>query len=160
MLMSTAQMERLNWSAPRSIWTAAVQLLLTVVAQIPFYFYLREILQLIEEDYEQVVLVVPISTALLLFFIQLLMDEYYWNREIIYRNRDITIASAKSFLFVMGLYYFFFFFVMEYWLSSTEFYQTSGPKEPIQKMMLDLGIVFAVILFLTIFLREIQKRRT
>lgn len=158
--MSTSQMERLNWSAPRTIWTSAVQLLMTVIAQIPFYFYLREIAILIQEDYEQVVLVVPISTALLLFFLQILMDEYYWNREIIYRNRDITIASAKSFLFVVGLYYFFFFFIMEYWLSSTEFYKESGPKEPVQKMMFDLGISFAIILFMVIFLREIQKRRT
>ncbi len=159
--MSTVRSSnRLEWTAPRSIWTAAVQLLYSLIAQLPFYYYLREIVELIEKDYQWIVITVPISTGILLFFMQVLLDEFYWNQEKVYRNRDITVAAAKSALLVYALFYFLFFYLMEYVLSSTDFYKENGPNEPVQKMMFDLGVSLAIILFLTLFLKEMQKRMT
>lgn len=149
----------LDLNHPRSIWTNVVQLFYTLIAMIPIFYYLREIAQL-GNDGLYVLLFAPISIGLLLYILQILMNEYYWVQEKIHKKRDIFMIALRSTAFILFYFYFFYLFVFGYWFSSSDVYtEVVKLNNPIGKVITEAAISMGLVLFIVLLRRGIQNQK-
>ncbi len=151
--------DTMNLNHPRNIWTISIQLIYTQLAMIPLFYYLREVVQL-EVDSLYVMLFLPVSVGLLLFIMQLLLNEYYWYSEKIYKKRDIVIVASKSATYVIGVFYILYLLMFGYWFSESEVYaDITRIENNVGKTVAEAGVSIIIILFLVMLRREIQNQK-
>ena len=149
----------LDLNHPRSIWTNVIQLFYTLLAMIPIFYYMREVVQL-GNDGLYILLFAPISIGLLLYILQILMNEYYWIQEKVHKKRDIFLIAVRSSSFVLFNFYFIYLLIFGYWFSSSDVYlDTVNLTNPIGKVITEAGISVALILFIVLLRRGIQKQK-
>ncbi|MCH8907265.1 MAG: hypothetical protein IH840_09265, partial [Candidatus Heimdallarchaeota archaeon] len=108
--MSEVKVGKLDYSHPRTIWTLGIQLMYTIIAMIPLYYYMIEILT-IRSEARDFVIYSPIFVAIILFFLQLKLNSYFWTSEKTFVKRDITITSSKSAFTIVLEFYLIFLFI-------------------------------------------------
>lgn len=149
----------IDFNHPRNIWTIIIQLVYTLVAMIPIFYYMKEIVQF-EQDAVNVMLLLPIATGIILFILQLLLNEFYWYEERLYKNRDIVIVACKSSSYVLGFFYFFYLFLFGYWFSNSDVYkELFRLNNQVGKAMTETAISIIFILFLVMLRRGIQNQK-
>jgi len=157
--VSSVSRGNIDFNQPRIIWVNLFQLLYTLLAMIPVTYYLREIV-LIEEEGQFLLIGLPISIGVLLYFVQLRLNEYFWINEQYYKKRDILISSCKSAFLVIFVYYFVYFFLLGYWISTTEQYEALNLENQIGRILFDNAISLAVIVGITLLMVAVQKEKT
>ncbi len=135
-------LDNINWQHPRTIWVLAYQLFFALLVQLPLYYYMREILKFTNTSYEAVVFGLPIVIGFLIFFIEIMFDQYFWQNEKVLRNRDILIVGMKSSILAAAFYFVTFFFFFGYVLNSWKIYVDNGLKDPMQKLFFELFVSF------------------
>lgn len=149
----------LQLTHPRTIITSGLQLFYTIIAMIPFYYYLREIIQL-NADAQYVLTFLPIATAIILFLFEIRLNEYYFFNEKVYKKRDIFDAAIKSTFVMITSFYVLFFFIFAYFLSNfVKEYQTLGLQNVLGKILFELSITIVILYLLVILMLDIQKER-
>ena len=149
----------LDLNHPRSIWTNVLQLFYTLLAMIPIFYYIREVVQL-GNDGLYILLFAPISIGLLLYILQILMNEFYWFQEKIHKKRDILMIALRSTSFILFIFYFFYLFVFGYWFSNSEAYlEVVNIKNPIGKVVTEAGVSLILVLFIVLLRRGIQRQK-
>lgn len=156
--MSTTAKHEINWYLPRNLWITISMLFWTMVGMIPFYYYLREIEQLVSKDYQYVVLYVPIMTGFVLFLMEVMLTDYFWYSERRRQNRTFGRAALYSIEFVLFLFYFTYFFLITYGMD-TLFPQIIGPYRdlPVTKLFLYLFFGLAFTVFVCVVMYTNQK---
>ncbi len=149
---------KLDYLNPRTIWTISLQLFYTIIAMLPVYYYLREIIELVA-DAKWVLIFLPIGIAIILFGMQLRLNNYYWKNEKIFKNRDILVTALKSSILVLVFFYFIFLYIFGYWLSSIEFYEGIKFQSELGKLMAETIISLVMIYVMIIMMISIQESR-
>ena len=91
--------------------------------------------------------VAPFVAGVLLFFIQLNMNDFYWYHEINKRKRDVVKIGTKSFFVVMVQFYFYNLVLFGFWLSdNVKFNEAVVLNHPIKRMMFELGVSLLLVL--------------
>ncbi|MCY3413905.1 MAG: hypothetical protein INQ03_19845 [Candidatus Heimdallarchaeota archaeon] len=149
----------LVFNHPRSIFTTGFQLFYSLVAMIPVYLYVREIIKL-EVDALYVLLFLPLAVGFLLFTLMIQMNQFYWREEREYKRRDIFMLGLKSTSFIIFYFYFFFLLVFGYWFSDSEVYfDMLHLENPIGKLVTEASISVALVMLIVQLRRGIQKQK-
>lgn len=150
----------IKWTAPRSVWTLAAQLFYSLLAMLPMYYYLKNILGLVQTDNELLLYIIPIVTGILLFFAMILINEYFWVREKILLKRDITTAAVKSSFLIMVLFYFSYLFFLGYFINGQN-PDYLGPLGEVllEKVMFELTIGLGITIGTAVAMLSIQRYR-
>lgn len=156
--MSTDYSAKINTAEPRVVWTHVLQLMYTIIAMIPIVYYLREIV-LLPETSRYVLIALPVSIALILFFIQIQMNNYFWDNELIFKRRDIFVVALKSNLLIVGLFYFLFLLMFGYWFTGTEVYDNLGLNDVTFKVLFEAMVSILLVISTAVIMRSIQKNR-
>ncbi|MHA2501853.1 MAG: hypothetical protein ACXAE3_03200 [Candidatus Kariarchaeaceae archaeon] len=154
--MSTASGYPINYTEPRTIWTIALQLLYTLLAMIPFYYYMKNLIDIPSEG-RYLLQYLPVVVGILIFFIQFEMNDYYWNQEKTFTNRDIFTMSLKSTILTLSMFYTIFFFIFTYWIGNNGAYTKGIIEDPINRTMIQLGFTLGVILLTLILMKTAQR---
>lgn len=156
--MSEISYSKMDYIHPRTIWTLTMQFFYTIIAMMPVYYYLREIIELIV-DAKWLLVFLPIGIAILLFGMELRLNVYFWKAEKIFKNRDILVVVIKSSLLVITMFYFLFLFIFGYWLSDIDVYQGIKYQSDIGRLMAEAAISLLVIYGVIIMMMSIQESR-
>ena len=157
--MSTSNVDQLQMNAPRTIWVSIMQLLYTIVAMLPIYYYLREIIQL-DDQSQYVLLLLPVVVASLLYFVEIKMNNYFWYNEKFFNQRDIFTSALKSTTLVLGMFYFFYLLVFGYWFSGTPEYENLGLSDKTGRTLTEALVSVAIVASLVIVVDRIRVART
>ncbi len=146
----------IDFNQPRSVWALLIQLFYTLVAMTPMYYYLRELVKF-NDDAKYVLMFLPIVTGILLYFVELKMNLYYWNKERIFKKRDIFTVTIKSFLFVIIWFYILYFFMFGYWFSTSEPYKALGMNNQTTKSLTESLVSIGIIAGIVIVMDKIRE---
>lgn len=156
--MSETSLTSIDYTLPRTVWVLGIQLFYTFMAMIPVYYYMRELLS-IRATASQVVIYLPVLTAMLLFFLELRLNDYFWVSEKIYKKRDSFNSSIKSFLVIIFSYYFVFLFIFGYFLSGSKTYKSFHFNNEVSQLIAeDIASVITIYLIVILML-NIQNQR-
>ncbi|MHA2031202.1 MAG: hypothetical protein ACXAC2_20695 [Candidatus Kariarchaeaceae archaeon] len=156
--MSELATAKLDYREPRAVWILGLELFYTLIAMIPIYFYIIEILQ-VRANAENLVMFLPIGIALLLFFLELRLNSYFWFTEKVYKRRDLFTSSLKSVILIISSFYIIFLYVFGYWLSDSSTYQGIGYQNELSQLMAEVIISLLTIYFGVIMMLNIQNQR-
>ncbi len=156
--MSELTSTRLDYREPRTIWVLGFEFFYTILAMIPIYYYLNEILE-IRAEAEQLILFLPIGVAILLYFMELKLNTYFWFTEKIYKKRDLLTSAIKSATLIVSSFYLIFLLIFGYWLNGTETYEEIEYQNELSKLMTELGITLVSIYFILTLMINIQNQR-
>ncbi|OLS27788.1 MAG: hypothetical protein HeimC2_09820 [Candidatus Heimdallarchaeota archaeon LC_2] len=157
--MSELSSTRLDYREPRTIWVLGFEFFYTIIAMIPLYYYFNEILE-IRAEAENLILILPISVAILLFFLELRLNTYFWFSEKTYKKRDLLTSAIKSVSFIIISFYLIFLLVFGYWLGGAETYSNRVEyQNEISQLITELGITLISIYFILILMLNIQNQR-
>lgn len=148
----------IDYNSPRTIWTMSFQLLYTVLAMIPFYFYQLNILVIPSEGIT-VLVVLPIGVAILLFFMQIRLNHFYWVSEKTFKKRDVFHVGLKSLILTLSMFYTIFFLIFGNWVGSSDAHAQFGFTDPIEKLAIDATLTLIIILLTVIMIVSIQQDR-
>ena len=155
--MSTVTGFPLQYNEPRTIWTISLQLLYTILAMVPFYYYLTNLVQVPEEG-AVLLQYLPVITGVLLFFIEIRLNDYYWNKEKIYKHRDIFVCGMKSVILIISMFYTIFFFVFGWLVGTNGGYDSQVfLQDVITRTMIQLIITFATIIVVMLMMETAQS---
>jgi len=157
--MSTATAYPIKYSEPRTIWTLSLQLFYTILAMIPFYYYLRNLVTIPAEG-RYLLQFLPITIGILLFFIQVQLNSYYWREEKIFKQRDIFVSGLKSSILTLAMFYFIFFLIFGYMIGNSDAYESVLLSDVITRTMIQLLITLGTIVLTAILLQSIQDSTT
>ncbi len=150
--------DQLEINAPRTIWVLTLQLLYSIIAMLPIYYYLREVVQFNDES-QYVLLLLPVTIAFLLFFIQVKFNSYFWFNEKIFNKRDIFTSAMKSALLVVVLFYFFYLIIFGYWFTGTEEYSGLGLTNKVGKAVTESLVSVSIVGFIVLVMDRIRTAR-
>ena len=154
--MSTVGSYSINFSEPRTIWTIVLQLFYTLLAMLPFYYYLRNLIDVPTEG-RYLLQFLPIATGLLIFFIQFEMNDYYWHQEKTFTERDIFKMSLKSIILTISMFYIIFFLIFAYWVGNGGGYEGGILENVVTRTMVQLGITLGLILLTLVMMKTVQS---
>ena len=156
--MSEQTSTRLDYREPRTIWVLGFEFFYTIIAMIPIYYYFNEILE-IRAEAEDLIFILPVGVAILLFFLELKLNTYFWFSEKTYKKRDLLTASIKSVSLIIISFYFIFLFIFGYWLSGAETYERIEYQNEISQLITELGITLLSLYFILVLMINIQNQR-
>ncbi|MHA2250866.1 MAG: hypothetical protein ACXAD7_10910 [Candidatus Kariarchaeaceae archaeon] len=156
--MSEVSYSKIDYVHPRTIWTICLQFFFTVIAMIPVYYYLREIVKLIA-DARLLLVFLPLGIAILLFLIQLRLGTYFWKSEKVFKKRDVLVIASKSTLLTIVLFYILFLFIFGYWLSGVDFYQGLDYQSDVGRLMAETTISLGIIYGIMVMMINVQESR-
>ena len=150
--------DQLEINTPRTIWVLTLQLLYSIIAMLPIYYYLREVVQFNNES-QYVLLLLPVTIALLLFFIQIKLNSYYWFSEKFFNKRDIFTSSMKSAIFVFVWFYFLYLLVFGYWFTGTTEYDALGLGNKVGKAVTESLVSVSIVGFIVLIMDRVRTAR-
>jgi uncharacterized membrane protein len=156
--MSELASAKLEYREPRAVWILGLEFFYTLIAMIPVYYYIIEILE-VRSEAEDLVLFLPIGIAVLLYFMELRLNAYFWFTEKVYKRRDLFTSSLKSVILVVSAFYFMFLYFFGYWLADTDTYQRVEYRNEIKQLMTEVVVSLVVIYLILIMMLNIQNQR-
>ncbi|MCE7733357.1 MAG: hypothetical protein GPJ54_00670 [Candidatus Heimdallarchaeota archaeon] len=156
--MSELASAKLDYREPREVWILGLEFFYTLLAMIPIYYYLVEVLE-IRSEAEDLVLFLPIGIAILLYFMELRLNSYFWFTEKIYKRRDLFTSALKSVILVVTTFYFLFLYFFGYWLANIDTYQSVEYRNELTKLMTEVSISLFLIYLILIMMLNIQNQR-
>ncbi len=156
--MSELASAKLDYREPREVWILGLEFFYTLLAMIPIYYYFVEVLE-IRSEAEDLVLFLPIGIAILLFFMELRLNSYFWFTEKVYKRRDLFTSALKSVMLVLTSFYLIFLYFFGYWLADTETYQRIEYQNELTKLMAEVSISLILIYLALIMMLNIQNQR-
>ena len=156
--MSSYSSFPIDYGQPRTIWSISLQLFYTLIAMIPLYYYMRNVVEIPPEG-SYVLQLLPIVVAILLFFVQLRLNQFYWINEKTYKNRDIFVMSIKSVVLTLGLFYSLFFLLWSYWIGRTDIHENSGFENPLEIVVINIAVSLVILLMTLVFMVAVQEDR-
>ena len=156
--MSETSLTSIDYTIPRTVWVLGIQLFYSFIAMIPVYYYMRELLA-IRATASRVVIFLPVLTAILLFFLELRLNDYFWISEKTYKKRDSFNSSIKSFLVIIFFYYFVFLFIFGYFLSGSGTYNSFHYNNEVSKVIAEDIASIIIIYLIVILMLNIQNQR-
>lgn len=154
--MSTATGYPIEYSEPRTIWTLTLQLTFTLLAMLPFYYYLRNIAE-IPADGRYLLQFLPIAVGILLFFLQQYLNTYYWRKEKIYKRRDMFVVGLQSYILSIWMFYTIYLLLFGYFIGQTDAYDTPLFSDIITRTMIQLLISLGTIALFVLAMRTAQE---
>ncbi|MDH5401531.1 MAG: hypothetical protein OEZ01_09320 [Candidatus Heimdallarchaeota archaeon] len=146
----------INFYNPRTVWVLSFQLIYTICAMIPFFYYMREVLELPEEA-RYVVVLLPLTCALVIYMLQLMLNKYYWDQEKIYKKRDILQVASKSAFYTYFIFYFMEFLVFGFWLNQFDAYIEFRIEKDLARMVVETIISMLIVVFYVTFLLNLRE---
>ena len=156
--MSELTSTKLDYREPRTIWVLGFEFFYTIIAMIPIYYYFNEILE-IRAEAEDLILILPIGVAILLFIMELRLNTYFWFSEKIYKKRDLLTSAIKSASLIVISFYFIFILIFGYWLGGVDTYDRIEYQNELSQLMTELAITLVSIYFILILMLNIQNQR-
>ena len=154
--MSTASSYPINYSEPRTIWTIVLQLFYNILAMMPLYYYLRNLIEIPNEG-RYLLQFLPITTGILLFFIQFEITDYYWHQEKTFVKRDIFKMSLKSVILSLSMFYSIFFYILTYVVGNGGGYEEGILVDPITRTIVQLSLTLGTIVLTVIMMKTAQR---